>query len=614
MALSKIQFRPGVDKEGTQYTADAGWFDSDKIRFRKGRVEKIGGWEKYSQNPIIGVPRSLRDFGTSNGSRYLGVGTNAKMYVEEGLVYQDITPIDRSTLGTATLGASAGFPFLLVTDVGSNASTGNYVQISGAIGLGGNFTSEVINSNHRIVSSVSPDQYAISVLDEDGNEVFADASDVGNGGNSISVGYEVAVGLNTYLPATGWGVSGWSAGGFGSTSPLTFVNQFRVIGQDAFGDNLVFNFRAGGVFIWQESVGGKAVALNTLGDNSAPDEALSVLVSEIDRHVICLGATPIGGTQIDPLLVRWSDQEDATSWFPSATNSAGGQVLSVGTEIVGSIKTRQEIIISTDSGLVSMRFVGAPFIYSFSTVSENASFIGPNASVVVGDVIYFMDSGGFYQYAGSVQRIPCTVHRHVFENINKTQRFKVFASANPDFSEVTWFYQVGPDTNDVTNYVTFNYMENLWSVGTLDRGSMIQTEAKEYPLAGSNNTVDLEDNYLYNHEIGFDADGEAMHAFVESGDLGIGDGDQFMHVNRIISDFDFSGAEADASIDVQIKGRNFPLESLNLLSTSQVNSSTMQSYVRTRARELVIRIESDGSGYGWSLGDMRFGIRTDGRR
>ena len=207
-----------------------------------------------------------------------------------------------------------------------------------------------------------------------------------------------------------------------------------------------------------------------------------------------------------------------------------------------------------------------------------------------------------------------SVHKYVLENINKNQNFKVFATANTDFSEVTWFYQTGSDSNDVTNYVTFNYMENLWSVGTLDRGAMIQTELKQYPLAGSNNTADLENNYIYNHEFGFNADGLPLDAFIESGDLGVGDGDQFMHVNRIISDFNFSGSEDDVEISLSIKGRNFPLESLALLSTSQVNSSTMQSYVRTRARELVVRIESDGVDYGWSLGDMRFGIRTDGRR
>jgi hypothetical protein len=610
MALSKIQFRPGVDKEGTQYTTDAGWFDSDKIRFRKGRVEKIGGWEKYSPDSIKGVPRSLRDFGTSDGSRYLGVGTNLKVYVEIGGVYSDITPLRKTTTAVASFQAFNGSATVFVTDGAHGANSGDYVTFSGAVGLGGNVTAAVLNQEYRVQTIIDANSYSIELA------AGANASDVGNGGGSVTAEYQIGVGLNTYLPSTGWSVGGWGSSGFGSTSGLTAVNQLRIVSQDVFGDNLIFNNRAGGVYIWQESVGlgTRAVALNSLGDNSAPDTALSVLVSEIDRHVICLGASPVGSTISDPLLIRWSDQENATSWFPSALNSAGGQVLSVGTEIVGYVKTRQEILISTDSGLVSMRFVGAPFIYAFSTVSENVSFIGPNAAVTVGDVVYFMDSGGFYSYAGSVQRLPCSVHRYVYENLNKSQKFKIFATGNPDFSEVTWFYQTDVE-GDVTHYVTFNYLENLWSVGTLDRGIMSATEAKDFPLAGSNDlSNNAEVNYIYSHEIGYNADGQPMTAFVESGDLGIGDGDQFMHVSRIISDFDFSGSEADAQISVSIKGRNFPLESLTLLSTSQVNNSTMQSYVRTRARELVVRIESNNADYGWSLGDMRFGIRTDGRR
>ena len=339
-------------------------------------------------------------------------------------------------------------------------------------------------------------------------------------------------------------------------------------------------------------------------------------MSDVDRHVVCFGATPIGASgpefAVDPLLIRWSDQENATEWFPSATNSAGGQVLSVGTEIVGAVKTRQEILVSTDGGLVSMRFVGSPFVYSFTPIAENASFIGPNAAVAVGDAVYFMDRGGFYVYTGAVQRIPCSVHRYVYDAINKSQGFKVVAGSNPDFSEVIWFYQVG--TDDITNYVSFNYMENLWAVGTLERGAFIQTEARQYPIAGSNNIDDLSANYLYNHELGYDADDQPMAAFVESGDIALGDGDSFMHINRIVSDFDFSGAENEAVVQVQIKGRDFPLEDLRSLSTSQVNTNTRQSHVRTRSRESVIRIESSGAGYGWSLGDMRFGIRTDGRR
>jgi hypothetical protein len=618
MALSKIQFAPGVDKEGTQYTADAGWFDSDKIRFRKGRVEKIGGWTKYSLIAISGVIRSIKDWGATTGERFLGIGTNLKMYLESGSIFYDITPVRATTTGEATFSASTGSSSVTVFDVAHGAELNDYVTFSSAISLGGNITADVLNKEYRILEILDPDSYVIHARDSVGDPVLATALDAGNGGTGVVSEYQVNTGLNNYLSSTGWSVNGWGNGGWSSSSALSAVNQLRVVSQDAFGDNLIFNFRAGGVYIWQltSGVGARAVSLTSLGDGSAPQNALSVMVSDVDRHVVCFGATPIGASgpdfAVDPLLIRWSDQENATEWFPSATNSAGGQVLSVGTEIVGAIKTRQEILVSTDGGLVSMRFVGAPFIYSFQPVAENASFIGPNAAVAVGDAVYFMDRGGFYVYSGSVQRIPCSVHRHVYENINKGQGFKVVAGSNPDFSEVIWFYQVG--NNDITNYVSFNYLENVWAVGTLERGAFIQTEARQYPIAGSNNIVDLEDNYLYNHEFGYDADGDPLSAYVESGDMGIGDGDSFMYINRIVSDFDFSGATTDVEVDVKIKGRNFPLDDLKLLSSSRITANTRQSHVRTRARESVIRIESAGAGYGWSVGDMRFGIRTDGRR
>lgn len=617
MPLTKVTFQPGINKEGTQYTADSGWFDSDKIRFRKGRVEKIGGWIKYIPTALKGAIRSIKDFGVTTGERIVGVGTNLKMYLESGATLYDITPIRATTIGTATFSATNGSSLIQVTDTSHGATTDNFVTFSGASGLGGNIDSSVLNQEYRITVSTA-DTYTFTAVDTSGTEVVANASDTGNGGASVQAEYQVNSGLNQYLSSTGWGVSAWSQGSFGSGENLNATNQLRIVSQDPFADNLIFNNRAGGVYIWQLASGlsSRGVLLQSLGDNSAPQNALQVMVSDVDRHVICFGATPIGAAgpdfSVDPLLIRWSDQENATSWFPSAINSAGGQVLSVGTEIVGAAKTRQEILVSTDGGLVSMRFVGAPFVYAFTPVAEGVAFVGPNAAVAVGDSVYFMDRGGFYIYSGSVQRIPCSVHRYVFDAINRSQEFKVVAASNPDFSEVTWFYQVG--SQDITNYVSFNYLENVWSVGTLSRGFFTQTEAKEYPLAGSNNIQDLDSNYLYNHEFGYDDDGSPMTAYVESGDIGIGDGDSFMHINRIVPDFTFTGMTQDAAMTVDIKGRNFPLENLRNLSSSAITSSTKQSHVRTRSRESVVRIESSGSGYGWSLGDMRFGIRTDGRR
>ena len=617
MPLSKIAFNPGVDKEGTQYTTDSGWFDSDKIRFRKGRVEKIGGWQKYIAGVVKGVCRSLMDWGTKDGSLFLGIGTNLKFYIEEGGALNDITPIRATTTNAATFAATNGSSTITVTDNSHGAVAGDFVTFSGAASLGGNITAAVLNQEYQIVVVPTVNTYTISAVDTSGSAVTANSSDTGNGGGSVTAAYQINVGLNSYVRSTGWGVNPWSAGAWGASSTISATNQLRLYSQDAFGDDLIFNPRAGGVYYWDKSsgVGTRAVAISALsGASNTPTGALQVMVSDIDRHVICFGVNPIGGSEIDPLLVRWSDQENAADWTPTATNSAGGQVLSAGTAIVGAVKTRQEILISTDNGLVSMRFVGAPFIFSFTPVAENVAFAAPKAAVVAGDTMYFMDPGGFYMYRGAVQRVPCSVERYVFDNINKDQIYKVFATTNPDYSEVTWYYPVGSGETDITNYVSYNYVENVWAVGTLDRGAYFNAPLHEYPIAATNDTDNVLTNYLYTQEIGYDADGSELVAYVESGDIGIGDGDSLMMINRVIPDFTLLGDQSNANIDIVFKGRDFPLDTPTTLATATVTSSSKQEHVRARSRESIIRIESSGLGYGWSVGSLRLGIRTDGRR
>lgn len=618
MTVSKVSFNPGINKEGTQYSADSGWFDSDKIRFRKGRVETIGGWAKYVETTIKGVCRSLFDWGAASGDKYLGIGTNLKFYIETGEAVFDITPIRETTAaGDVTFAASTGSSTLTVSDTAHGAVENDFVTFSGAVSLGGNITAAVLNQEYQIDSVVDADSYTITAKDTSGSTVTANSSDTGNGGSSVVGAYQINTGTNFYVDSTGWGVGGWGESAWGEAVDITVTNQLRLYAQDAFGDDLIFNARGGGVYYWDESAGTstRAQALPDLGGASdAPTAALQVMVSDIDRHVICFGVNPIGGSSIDPLLVRWSDQENAVNWTPTATNSSGGQVLSTGTEIVGAVKTRQEILIFTDEGIQSMRFVGAPFIYSFTPVAENVSMISPKAAIAAADAVFFMDREGFYVYRGSVQRLPCSVLDYVFSNVQFEQRHKIFAVSNPDDSEVTWFYPVGDASADITNYVTFNYQENSWSVGTMDRGAYIHAPTKEYPVAASNDLNDLDGNVLYIQEYGNDADGEPLNAFIESGGIGLGDGDQFLHVRRIIPDFSFRGSAGSADITVTLKGKDFPLGSETTLSTATVNNDTGQAFVRGRTREMIVRIESGGTGYGWTLGDLRFDIRTDGKR
>ena len=617
MPLSKIKFAPGVNKEGTEYSADAGWFDADKIRFRQGRPEKIGGWEKFSETSFLGVCRSIHDWSSLESIRYIGLGTHLKFYVVSGDLFNDVTPIRlTSGAGDATFAATNGSSIITITENSHGAVVNDFVTFSGAASLGGNVIAAVLNQEYQIASVPTTNTFTIVAKDTSGATVTANASDTGNGGSSTVAAYQINTGTNAFATGTGWGTSGWGVTAFGSVSSISSAGQLRLFSQDNFGEDLVFNPRGGGIYYWDESsgTGARGVNVSTLaGASNVPEIALQVMVSDIDQHVIAFGSNPIGSSQIDPLFIRFSDQENAADWTPTATNTAGGVTINSGSQIIGAVQGRQEILVFTDVSLHSMRFVGAPFTFQFQTVSTDISMISPNAAVNARGSVYFMDKGGFYVYNGSVQPLPCSVKEYVFSNINEDQFFKVFAAENNAFSEVIWYYPIGSGDTEITNYVSYNYAENLWSVGTLVRGAWRGAGTRNKPLATSVIT-DTDNNYLYSHEVGFDDDGSPMTAYVESGDLEIEEGQRFMMISRVIPDFAFSGTTSDASIDMTIKGKDFPLGSTSTLATATVTSSTDQNHIRARARHPIVRLESSGSGYGWRLGDLRFDIRSDGRR
>ena len=616
MALTKIQFAPGVNKEGTEYTADAGWFDSDKVRFRKGRPEKIGGWRKFTEDSFLGICRSIHDWASLESIKYIGLGTNLKFYVAEGSSFNDVTPIRSTTsAGDVTFAATNGDATLTVTDTAHGAVVNDFVTFSGSVTLGGNITATVLNQEYQIASVPTVNTYTIEAKDADGAAVLANSSDTGNGGSSVVGAYQINTGLNTFVSGTGWGAGSWGSGTWGSSSSVAAAGQLRLWSQDNFGEDLIFNARGGGIYYWDESsgTGTRGINITSLaGASDTPTVALQIMVSDTDQHVIAFGVNPIGSSNIDPLFVRFSDQENAADWTPTATNSAGGVRINSGSEIIGAVQTRQEILIWTDVSLHSMRFIGAPFIFEFTRLSSDVSMISPNAAVNARGVVYFMDRRNFYVYNGAVQPLPCSVKEFVFSNLNQDQAFKVFAAENNDYNEVTWFYPIGSSDSEITNYVTYNYEENLWSVGTLDRGAWNGGTTRQFPLATTVN--DPGSNYLYEHEVGFDADGEAMTAFIESGDLELAEGEFFMFMSRIIPDFTFNGDQSSAATDIVIKGSDFPLETASTLSTSTITPSSTQSFVRNRARHSIVRVESSGSGYGWRLGDLRFDMRPDGRR
>jgi hypothetical protein len=607
MPLSKLEFRPGVFKDGTQYTAEGTWYDSDKIRFRKGRPEKMGGWVKFVSSTFRGIARSLFDWVAESGTKYLGVGTNLKLYVVEGDAYSDITPIRRSvTLGTDPFDVVSGSTTVTVNDTNHGAALSDFVTFSGATGPVGGVPASDFNQEQQITRIVDANSYEIEVA-------TTGTGTASGGGSSVDADYQIQTGLNAFVGSTGWGAGTWGSGGWGSTTATSAAGQLRLWSQDEFGEDLLSCVRGGGVYYWDSSSGiaTRAVALTALaGASDAPTAALQVMVSDVDRHVICFGANPIGSASLDPLFVRWSDQEDAANWTPAVDNTAGGQRLSTGSVIVGALKTRQEILIWTDAGVESMRF-GGDFVFNFQVVNRGVSMVSPNAAINANGVVYFMDRGGFYLYNGAVQPLPCPVQDFVFDDLNLGQSYKVFAASNIDFNEIMWFYPAGSGNTEITRYVKYNYVNQVWDVGTFERTAWTEAPSRQNPIAASSEAGE-DNNVLYSHEVGDDADGSAMTAYIESGDTDISDGEEFLFVHRLIPDFEFSGSTP--TVNIVLKGRNFLGDSLSTLSTSTITDTTQQVFVRNRARQMVVRYESDSVETSWRGGALRIDGRPDGRR
>jgi len=627
MALTKFTFQPGINKEMTDLMDKGGWADGNLVRFRKGLPEKIGGWVKNSLNSFLGSCRAMIGWVSLASTKYLGLGTNLKYYVKEGENFYDVTPIRETTAaGDVTFAAVDGDATLTVSDTSHGAVANDFVTYSGAVSLGGNITATVLNQEYQIATIIDADSYTIEAKDTAGATVTANASDTGNGGSSVVGAYQINTGLDVYVPATGWGVSSWGSGTWGSASTLGFANQLRLWSHDAFGEDLIINPRAGGIYYWDTSSGTSTRAVNITslsGANLAPTIGLQTIVSDIDRHVIVLGADPISGNvrtgNSDPLFIAFSDQENITEWEPTATNTAGSLRLSSGSQIVGGLRSRQEILVWTDTSLYSMQFVGAPFTFGVNLINENVGLISPNGAINAPDGVYWMARDGFYKYSGSVQRVVCSVLNYVLDDLNTTQSFKVFAFTNREFNEIGWFY-CSANSDDIDRYVTYNYLENVWSIGELARTAWLDEGIFDNPMATekTNGT-----SYLYNHESGDDADGSPMdNVYIESGDIDIDQGEQFGFVSRIIPDVKFFGTTpTTGQINYVLKTRNYPGDSLSTSSTNNVTSSTQQNFVRARGRQMVLRVQSDDTaavgvrtGFKWRLGANRFDIRTDGRR
>jgi hypothetical protein len=654
MPLQAVKIRPGINRSGTATSTEGYWYDGDKIRFRLGNAEKIGGWVKdtgvHGSGPtppvgsFWGVCRSLWNWVSLKGRNYVGLGTNLKLYVQDSADgdFYDVSPIRYTSTGAATFAATDGSSVVVVTDAGHGAQTGDFVLFTSAASLGGNVTATVLNQEYAI-TYISTNTYSIDV------GVAANASDTGNGGGSTVAEYEITTGNEYYATAAGFGAGGWSgqttgfaSTGWGSSAATGVGVNLRLWSQRNYGEYLMVNPRGGALYMWVPSANAgtfaRAQVLASTNTNtqdgfaywttdvSCPSVCNIVHVSDSSRFLIAFGCNDYGSAAINPLLVRWSDQEDYTTWVPAITNQAGSFSLSAGSQIIALSPQRQEILVFTDAAVYSMQYLGPPYVWGFQQLGTNTSIISPNAVTTAGNVTYWMGVDKFYMYDGRVQTLNCLVWQYVFNNINSDQNYQVFSGTNEGFNEVWWYY-CSQDSVTVDRYVVYNYTDGVWYYGNLARTAWLDTPLRGYPIATGYN------GNLFYHENGVD-DGStnppsAISAYIQSSNMDIDDGYQFGFIWRMLPDLKFDGstvAAPEATFELlpadnpgsgfSTPGGGDVISANNYSTTRQykVQKFTQQVNVRLRGRQMALQVSSDGVGTQWQVGNPRIDIRKDGRR
>jgi hypothetical protein len=622
MPLKKLIFKPGVNRENTRYTTEGGFYECDKIRFRQGTPEKIGGWTRISNNSFLGLCRSLWNWVTLGALNLLGVGTNLKFYIERGGEYFDITPLRGTATLTNPFTATNGSSIITVSDTAHGALNGDFVTFSGATGLGGNVTATVLNKEYQI-TYVDANSYTITVA------VVANATDAAGspGGGTVTAAYQLNTGPAVSTPLVGFGSGPWGFGPWGTG--LSSLDALRLWSQRNFGEHLIFGPRGGGIYYWDAGGGvtTRAVNLNTLpGASDVPIIQNYIFISDTFRFVFAFGCNDYGLSTQDPMLVRWSDQEDAVNWTPAATNQAGSVRLSDGSRIVTATQTRQEILVWTDSSLYSFQYLGPPYVWGTSLLASNMSILSPNATATASGVTYWMGIDKFYRYDGRVQTLRCDLRQYIFNDFNPAQAEQVCCGTNEGFNEVWWFY-CSANSTAIDKYVVYNYVEDIWYYGTLGRTAWLDSGLREYPVAAtySNNIVEHE-NGLDNNQT---STAVAINAYIQSSEFDIDDGHNFGFIWRIVPDLTFRGSTtASPQVTMTLyplqnsgSGYNTPASvggesyaTVTRTATIPVEQYTGQIYVRVRGRQLAMKIESNQLGATWQLGAPRIDIKQDGRR
>lgn len=636
MALLKLQFKPGINRDVTNYSGEGGWWECDKVRFRSGLPEKLGGWEKYSTSPFFGVCRSLFSWVTTYSDILLAVGTNRKLYIELSGQYNDITPIRATFVSASTnnsLSVTNGSQTVLVTLTAHGALDGDFVTISGVTGTVGGVPLTEINANHQI-TLVDANNFTFTVA------TAATSTVALTGGTGITMAFEIHVGSPTLVYGYGWGVALWSRGTWGSPTATPIIDPQQDWWVDSFDNDLFCNIRGGAPYVWlrgttvdpSNALNTRAISLQEYATdegfvaNDVPVAVTQLMVSQQDRHLIAFGAVPFGSTSVDdfdPLLIRWADQDTPGDWTPMVTNSAGFIRASRGSRIVSAMPARQEILVWTDSTLYALQFLGTTDVFSLQEYAPDITIVGPRARTSASNVVYWMGRGKFYAYSGRVDTLDCTLLGHVFDNLNYEQLEQIVAGANEQWNEIWWFYPSGQSTKN-DRYVIYNYTEKLWYYGSITRTAWLDSTLYSGPVASNNDTPDAttETGYNYVHEVGVNDDENAMEAYIQSNDFDLGDGDKFMLSRRLIPDIKFSSSTATSPSAVfTLQSRNFPgsarradAQDARTVTETAVDEFTEQVFIRARARQMSLKVSSTDLGVHWNLGTSRLDVREDGAR
>jgi hypothetical protein len=621
MPLKKLALKAGVNRENTRYTNENGYYVSDNVRFRQGTPEKIGGWTRLSANYFLGVCRSLWNWVTLGGANLLGVGTNLKFYIEYGGTYYDITPlrvVPPPTINNNPFSGN-GTTTVTVTDTAHGGTTGDFVTFSGATGT----YDTIFNAEYQI-TVLTADTYTITT-----STVIAAGS---YGGAAVVAAYQINIGQATVVPILGWGAGAWGAGPWGEGGGASTI-PIRLWAQANFGENLVFGYRGGALYYWDNTTGitARGVLVSSLvGASDVPTVLNFLMVSAVSRFVFCFGVNDYGSATQNPMLLRWSDQESITQWTPAATNQAGSMLLSHGSKIVTAIQTRQEIVVITDSALYSMQYQGPPAVWSSQLLGDNISIASPNAVTIGSGVIYWMGVDKFYKYDGRLQTLRCDLLKFIFEDINLDQQDQFFASTNEGFTEI-WFFYCSSDSTEIDRYAIYNYTENngagVWYYGAMARTAWLDSGLRNNPMAAT--TIN---NIVY-HELGNDDNSTEtsvpISSVIETTEFDIDDGDHFGFVWRMLPDITFVGSDA-ASPQVTMtlipmqnsgSGYNDPISvggnsnaTVVRTATVPIEEFTGQVYVRVRGRQMIMKVENNQLGCAWQLGSPRIDIKQDGRR